>query len=61
MTGPIDSVLGVKSEIIISRLKDKNTSEKFVLADGKCMLNGCIFDIDKNTGKTLSVTIINIS
>ena len=61
MTGPIDSVLGVKSQIIISRLKDKNTSEKFVLADGKCMLNGCIFDIDKNTGKTLSVTIINIS
>jgi metallophosphoesterase (TIGR00282 family) len=61
MTGPIDSVLGVKSEIIISRLKDKNTSEKFVLADGKCMLNGCIFDIDKNTGKTVSTTIINIS
>ena len=61
MTGPVDSVLGVKSEIIISRLKDKNTSEKFVLADGKCMLNGCIFDIDKNTGKTQSVTLINIS
>lgn len=60
MTGPIDSVLGVKSSIIISRLKDKNTSEKFVLASGKCMLNGCIFDIDKNTGKTLSTTIINI-
>ncbi len=61
MTGPIDSVLGVKSEIIISRLKDKNTSEKFVLADGKCMLNGCIFDIDKNTGKTINTTLINIS
>ena len=61
MTGPIDSVLGVKSSIIISRLKDKNTSEKFVLADGKCMLNGCIFDIDKNTGKTINTTLINIS
>ncbi len=61
MTGPIDSVLGVKSEIIISRLKDKNTTEKFVLADGKCMINGCIFDIDKNTGKTISTQIINIS
>ena len=61
MTGPIDSVLGVRSEIIISRLKDKNTSEKFKLADGKCMLNGCIFDIDKNTGKTINTTLINIS
>lgn len=61
MTGPIQSVLGVKSSIIISRLKDKNTSEKFVLADGECMLNGCIFDIDKNTGICNSTTIINIS
>jgi metallophosphoesterase (TIGR00282 family) len=61
MTGPIQSVLGVKSSIIISRLKDKNTSEKFVLADGKCMLNGCIFDINKNTGICESVQLINIS
>ncbi|MEE0946200.1 MAG: TIGR00282 family metallophosphoesterase [Acutalibacteraceae bacterium] len=61
MTGPIQSVLGVKSSIIISRLKDKNTTEKFVLSDGKCMLNGCIFDIDNNTGITQSVEIINLS
>ena len=61
MTGPIDSVLGVKSSIIISRLKDNNTTEKFVLADGKCMLNGCIFDIDNHTGLCKSTEIINIS
>lgn len=60
MTGPIDSVLGVKSSIIISRLKDKNTNEKFVLADGECMLNGCIFEIDNNTGLTVSTELINI-
>lgn len=60
MTGPIQSVLGVKSSIIISRLKDKNTSEKFVLADGECMLNGCIFDINHNTGVTESIEIVNI-
>lgn len=59
MTGPIQSVLGVKSSIIISRLKDKNTSEKFVLADGECMLNGCIFDIDERTGLTTDVIPIN--
>lgn len=61
MTGPIQSVLGVKSSIIISRLKDKNTTEKFVLAEGECMLCGCVFDIDKNTGLTTSVNLINIS
>lgn len=54
MTGPRDSVLGVKSEIIINRLKNKDMS-KFELAGGECMLNACIFDIDKSTGKTLSV------
>ena len=60
MTGPIDSVLGVKSEIIINRLKSNDMS-KFVLAEGKCMLNGCIFDIDENTGITQKIERIYIS
>ena len=52
MTGPEDSVLGVKKEIIINRLKSNDMS-KFELADGKATLNGCIFEIDEKTGKTL--------
>lgn len=59
MTGPIDSVLGVKKEIIINRLKDNDTS-KFELANGKCMLNGCIFEIDEATGKTINTQRIYI-
>lgn len=59
MTGPIDSVLGVKSEIIINRLKDGDPA-KFELADGKCQLNGCIFDIDPKTGRTVEIERINI-
>ena len=54
MTGPINSGLGVKSEIIINRLKDGIPS-KFELADGECMLCGCIFDIDIKTGKTVGI------
>ncbi len=54
MTGPRDSVLGVESNIIISRLRD-GTLDKFRLADGECMLCGCIFSIDENSGKTVSV------
>jgi len=53
MTGPKNSVLGVKSEIIINRLKSGDMS-KFELADGESILNACIFDIDIKTGKTLS-------
>ena len=59
MTGPTDSVLGVKKEIIINRLKDNDMS-KFELANGSCSLNGCIFEIDEKTGKTVKIERINI-
>ena len=59
MTGPIQSVLGVKISIIINRLKDNDMSA-FCLADGKCMINGCVFEIDEKTGKTIGVKSIFI-
>ncbi len=59
MTGPIDSVLGVRKDIIINRLKSNDMS-KFELADGECMLNGCIFEIDEKTGKTVKIERIYI-
>lgn len=59
MTGPKNSVLGVKSEIIINRLKDNDFS-KFEAADGECILNACIFEIDNRSGKSLSVERIYI-
>ncbi len=54
MTGPKNSVLGVKSEIIINRLKSNDMS-RFELASGPSMINGCVFDIDEKTGKTQKV------
>lgn len=54
MTGPVNSVLGVKSEIIINRLKNNDMS-KFEFAGGESFLNGCIFNIDLKTGKTVAV------
>ncbi len=54
MTGVINSVLGVKNDIIINRLKDNDMS-RFEQASGDCMLNGCVFDIDEQTGFTKSV------
>lgn len=57
MTGVINSVLGVKNEIIINRLRDNDMS-RFEQASGKCMLNGCVFDIDEKTGLTKSVKLI---
>ena len=57
MTGVINSVLGVKNDIIINRLKDNDMS-RFEQASGECMLNGCVFDIDDNTGLTKSAKLI---
>lgn len=59
MTGPKQSVLGVKSDIIINRLRNNDMS-RFQLADGPCMINGCIFEIDEKTGKTVDVMGISI-
>ena len=59
MTGPENSVLGVKTEIIIGRLKSGDMS-KFEFAEGDSTLNGCIFEIDEKNGKTLSTERIII-
>ena len=59
MCGPIDSVLGVDKDIIIKKMCD-NMPSRFETANGPCMINGCIFEIDENTGKTLGVERVNI-
>lgn len=52
MTGPRQSVLGVKSNIIIERLKN-GAQDRFELDSGDCMINGCIFEIDEKSGMAL--------
>ncbi|MBE6808522.1 MAG: TIGR00282 family metallophosphoesterase [Ruminococcaceae bacterium] len=59
MTGPKNSVLGVKSEIIINRLRDNDMS-KFEFAEGDGILCGCIFDIDLTTKRTTRIERISI-
>ncbi len=59
MTGVINSILGVKNEIIINRLRDGDQS-RFEQESGKCMLNGCIFETDQKTGLISSVKRIYI-
>lgn len=49
MTGPKWSVLGVKSEQSIAMFRGDLTS-RFEPAEGVCVLQGAVFDIDENTG-----------
>lgn len=45
MTGPYNSVLGVKPELAIQKMKDK-LPVRFSTAEGACQLNACIFTVD---------------
>ena len=53
MTGTIDSVLGVKKEIIINRFITKLPG-RFENADGRCKLDCTVFEIDRGSGKCTS-------
>ncbi len=59
MTGPKNSVLGVKPEISIEWLRT-GMPARFDTAEGECIMNGCIFEIDNKTGKALSVEAVTI-
>lgn len=56
MTGAISSVLGVKTDIIIDRLKN-GSMQKFEQEDSAASLSGCIFDIDR-FGKATAVKTV---
>lgn len=59
MSGVIQSVLGVKPKIIIEKFKT-NMPARFENECGECSMCGCIFEIDNNTGKTISVERVDI-
>lgn len=54
MAGPSQSVLGVKPESSIARLKGK-IPLRFENAAGPCQISGALFTADRDTGKTISV------
>ena len=55
MCGAKTSVLGVDPNAVITALKT-GMPTRFIPAEGDVVLNGCIFDIDENTGLTTNVT-----
>ena len=55
MTGPIKSVIGMDIAVSIKRF-ETTLPERYKLAEGNCMLNGCIFDINDETCRVNKVT-----
>lgn len=56
MTGPLHSVLGVSTELAIEKMKT-GLPVRFKNEDGPCTLEGCLFEIDNKTGKTVYTEI----
>jgi len=59
MTGPYDSVIGVKKEIVLEKFITKR-GRRFETASGDPWLCGVIIDIDESTGKSRSIERIRI-
>ena len=60
MTGPIQSVLGVRPELAIAKMKT-HLPVRFENAPAPCMVNGCIFTVDVKTGLCTDVERVNFS
>ena len=59
MTGPQNSVLGVKPEIIIEKFRTR-LPVRFELQRGECKLEAALFEIDEKSYKTISVERLRI-
>lgn len=59
MTGPEESVLGVKKEIIIEKFR-KGFTTMFETADTPAFMQGCVFTIDRDSGKTVEIEAITL-
>lgn len=59
MTGPQNSVIGMEINASIKRF-ETTLPERYKIAEGHCIFNGCIFDIDDNTCKVKNISRINV-
>jgi len=54
MTGPKNSALGMDISVVIKRFTTA-LPERYKIAEGKCILNAVIFEIDDNTSKVTNI------
>ena len=59
MTGPENSVIGMDIDASVKRFVT-SLPERYKLAEGNCMFNGCIFEIDDETCRTISVDRVKL-
>jgi calcineurin-like phosphoesterase len=57
MTGPHDSVIGVKSEIVLRRFLTQ-LPQKFETAEGDVRLEGALVECDPTTGRATAIETV---
>ncbi len=60
MTGPRDSVLGIRPELSYKKFRGDLTG-RYEPAPGPCKLEGCIFTVDGNTGRCTDIERVRLS
>lgn len=59
MTGPFDSIIGIKKEIVLERFL-KQMPQKFNVASGDLNLNAVLIESDNKTGKATAIKSLQI-
>lgn len=59
MTGPVRSVLGVRPEQAVAKMREK-LPVRFATAEGPCMMNAALLTLDDATGKTTAIERLDI-
>lgn len=59
MTGPHDSVIGIKKKLIIEKMRT-SVPVRYEVSDRGMQFNGVLIDIDENTGLANSITRIRV-
>jgi calcineurin-like phosphoesterase len=54
MTGPVDSVIGMKTEMVIQRFLTR-IPHRLSVAKGKTMFNSVLVRIDEDSGRAISI------
>ena len=59
MTGPIESALGVKPELVIQKFKTK-LPVRFENAGGECKMDCAVIEADESTGRCISIERLSV-
>lgn len=60
MCGPFESVLGVKKEIIINKMRTNLPARFEIEENSPCSINACVFTVDEKSGKCTAINRLNL-